>query len=582
MKYIALIATTNKSYIQKGNLYWGENYIPGLKKFIKFPEKNPEIQTGIIYFLKTNDKSQTDFDDKTIEITVNHIEINEKFISIRFNPLKTLEHSSELIRTILRKYLKMVFQIDSNEPLPYLAIIPEDEFQNFLQSELLNTNIDINIKKNNWKEVVRLFEPLKKLDQTQYWNNLKILNQLGFALTKLSECNINIKKDFKDKAELKKFLKEKSYYRKFAEKILLRCIELDVNNPSSYSSLAYFYYKNASELNQPLNRKDGNVFIEAKKFLNHIENAFELDYTRIKDHYRKGYLLTSIILPRIKYSKNKENLPENFQNPRSISEEGLNSYKRVVSIFESENLSDELKKRYFPDYLKTLYDLSDIYLENTSTKTEKIYRIYNLIYPDYAVDPDKINWEFKLKKLEKARHFMEKLIRWVKNKYINPDEEPDILKIIDYEDSLREEPKINTQLKAYKLGKIHYNTFLINNSKENLLMAKKVTLKSLQLKHKSSGKIDYIYNQLAQILLMEGKFEEAKKTILGISKTGKLNDYILIALLHIYLCMKNFQEAKRLLIKLKAKENSLFLNELEIWEKIIEKEGEYIDIKALI
>lgn len=582
MKYIALIATTNKSYIQKGNLYWGENYIQGLKKFIKFPEKNPVIQSGIIYFIKTNDNFQSDFDNRTIEIAINKIEINEKFISIKFNLTKTLEHSSELIRTILRKYLRMVFQIDSNEPLPYLVIIPEEEFNSYLQSEIINTNIEINFKKNNWDEIVKYFGPLEKLDQSEYWNNLKLLNRLGFALTKLSECNIKIKKDFKDKAQLNKFLEQKRYYRKFAEKVLLRCIELDVNNPSSYSSIAYFHYKNVLELNQPGNRKDGNIYIESKKFLNHIENALELDFTKINDHYRKGYLLTSIILPRIKYSKNKENLPENFQNPRSIFEEGLNSYKRVISIFESGNLDEELKKRYFSTYLKTLYDLSDIYLENTYTKIEKIYRIYNLIYPEYACDPAENNWEFKLKNLEEARQFIEKLIRWVKNKFITSKEEPDILKIIDYEDSLREEPIINTQLKAYKLGKIHYNTFLVNNSKENLLMAKKLTLKSLQLKHKTDGKIDYIHNQLAQILLMEGKFEEAKEIIFGISRTDKLSDYILITLLHITLCMKNYPEAKKIILKLKEKENNLFMSELEIWDKIIEKEGEYIDIKTLI
>ena len=62
-----------------------------------------------------------------------------------------------------------------------------------------------------------------------------------------------------------KFIAEKRKLRKLTIKLRNRCIELEPENASFYSNIAYSFYQSVTELNTPGGRRDGNVFIPEQR-----------------------------------------------------------------------------------------------------------------------------------------------------------------------------------------------------------------------------------------------------------------------------------------------------------------------------
>ncbi len=574
MEHLILISTSDSRFIENKKITYGQKYLPYFQKF--FPDNyNPEtITEGIIYFINGLKNNKANLSDhKPIKINIKKFKLTSNYIFIEFEPSNTVELDSILVKELLRHYLKIKKNINQNEITPYFAIVEKKTFFDLLENEKINLQVNLYEKISQWEKLVNLFEPLDKIEETDFWFKPAILNKIAFALTKLSECSLNIKKQIPDQQKRIQFLQQKKYYRSNCNKIFNRLIELDNLNPSHYSNKAYFHYQNLNELIYPGGRRDGNFFEEVQKALDNFENALDLDFSRINDHYRKGYILAIILPEKITFASDQTNIPDRFKNKKLLIEEGILSFERVLKIYDEQNSPEEFKKRYFNTYLKTLYNLSYVYQSCVLNKNEKLIKLTIKIFPELAneLDKDLKPFEYKINLLKKSLEYFEKFVRWVNKKFITLEEEQNLLEIIKYEDSLKtKQTLIQPRLKAYQLGKIYFDLYLSTNDQAHLQQAKKSLILTTQLKKKNPEERDfYIQNLLGQIYIFDNREDLSLKLLEDLSRKNKLDDYIKITLMISYILRKETDKAKKILNELSQKANTLFAKELMFWNFII-------------
>lgn len=582
MEYLALISLNNQNLLEKKKLFWGKQYLENFFKYLpqeKITKGN--LRFGYIYFSNsTNQINNKDISTKSIFINIKNISITETFISLEFDVIREEEIPSDLIKRIARNYLKRENKITQNELTPFLVIANKKIFDDMMESDKLKNLIELNFEKRNWKEIANIIEQIEDLENSTLWYDLKILGKIGFAFAKLSECTLNLKKTLKTKEAINQYLIEKKKNRLLAEKIFNRCIEIDKTNPSNFSALAYLYYQSAQELTLPGGRRDENLFNVVDKALLNINAALELDYKRLNDHYRKAYLFSNTLLKKVKYTANKENVPDKFRDTKLLLNEGIQSYERILSIFESET-EENIKKRFLNIYLKSLYNLADLYENSINVKPEKLYHLVNIIFPNISIENIN-NWShYKNKYLKKSLEYSEKCIRFVNNKFIPSEEESDIINLLTIEDSLKVIPLIPTKLKAYQLAKIYFKLYLINDEKSYLEQAKKILFKAIQFKNSSNIDYSYIYNLLALVLTLLNQPSLALDVILNLEKKVKLPPYIQITKAISLITLGEFDRAERILQDIAPinsknfdhqKNKSIFYEEALFWLFIIKKQ----------
>lgn len=577
MEYLVLIQVIDQSFIKKTKLYLGKSFVENIKNFLPpIPLDTNNVKSGYIYLINSKKESNESF---TIKISIQKVKVTENYIFLEFMCGEKVELEPELLRVIIRKYLKSKFQISQNQLTPYMNFIPVSEFEEMLNSEKEKLMIENYFRKKQWKEIYDIIKSLDKIEETCLWSDPLSLNKIAFSMSKLSECSINLKKSFKSNEDVKKFLSEKREYRNLTEKFYKRWIEIDNFNPQALSSLAYFYYQSALELTYPGGRRDDNLFEVINKSLLNFKTALELDFNRLNDHYRIGNIFYKLLYPNVKYFKSKDKIPENYSNPNIILQEAINAYEKVIDIYESDKLNHNLKKVYLKTYIKTLYNIASLLEEKINTKSEKLICIIKKIFP-IVNDEDSLKWKnYKTKYLLKSLEYSEKCIRWVNKKFVDKDEETSILNVIDYEDSLINEPPIDTNFKVYQLAKIYLKLFLINNNKDYLLQSKALLQKAIQLKNRKGINILFVYNLLAMAYIFEEKYELAIKILSDKVKKEKAPDYIKITFI-IALIMnsikvdkhnENQEEANKLIDELSMKKNKLLLLEVLFWKFILDE-----------
>ena len=218
-------------------------------------------------------------------------------------------------------------------------------------------------KKDDWLGIYNKFQPIAELDQNDLiWNSPEVLSDLGFACAKLAETSPSeIPKDPKDK---KDFLKQQAGYRKHAERIRKRCIELKPKDPTYRSNLAYTYYQNINELTQPRGRRDGNLMKEIENFRTAVDEGLALNPKRVNDLYRKGYVLTKVLPNQILWGKLNEDFAEKSKKANEVREEGIQTLLSAKVKWENLGPDEEFwRKKYRKDYIKSLYALSRAYYD---------------------------------------------------------------------------------------------------------------------------------------------------------------------------------------------------------------------------
>ncbi|MCC3429746.1 MULTISPECIES: hypothetical protein [unclassified Microcoleus] len=212
--------------------------------------------------------------------------------------------------------------------------------------------------RNDWEGIYNKFSPLERLSQGKIWNDAAILSEIGFACGKLAEVSAE---DFPRKEpEKTAFLNSKSKYRRESEMLRQRCVELMPNNPTYLANLAYLHYQNAFELKTPRNRRDGNLRQEAERAIEYYDRAISIAPNRIKDHYRKGYLLAEV-LPNT-YWKDR-----NLELAKQKRLEGIESFEKALQIWESLDPThpqqSKERKRCSNEYIKSLYNIGSAYYQ---------------------------------------------------------------------------------------------------------------------------------------------------------------------------------------------------------------------------
>lgn len=582
MQYLAIISTSNPQLIQKKKFFWGSNYIQSINKFLpQEPISLQNLKKGYIYCLNSasiEKNNQNPF--KPLSIDIKKITISNKFISLEFDFIKEVDIPSELIKKIGRSYLKKYNNISPSEATPFFFIVKKDEFEEMLESEKLKSLIEINFEKKNWAEISRLLEPHNDIENNSIWFDINGLTKAGFAFSRLAECSINLRKKFKSSKQINEFLSQIKKYRLMAEKILKRCIELDPSNPSHYSSLAYFYYQSATELTIPGGRRDGNFYELIENALFNLDAALNMDFRRLNDHYRRGYIFSNLLFKRLKFTKNKNSIPSKFTDNKILLSEGTQAFERVISIYETQ-IDEELKKRFYNIYLKSIYNLAEIYESNIIVKNEKLYQFIKKIFPDITLD-NLENWKnFKSKNLLKALEYSEKIIRNINKKFISPEEENEITKLLSIEDSLNVEPVILTPLKGYQISKIYFKLFLVENNETYLNKAKQILLKTIQLRRTTKNDYFYIYNLLAQVYILDNKPSLALELLNNLKKNYRLPEYIKLTEAIAFIISGEFSNAEKNLLSICSidlqernphlKNNEIYYPEVLFWIFIIKE-----------
>jgi len=179
------------------------------------------------------------------------------------------------------------------------------------------------------------------------------MSDLAFACSKKGEPSNEKKRDMEHLKEVKRF-------RDLSIEFFGRCIDLQPSDPKHPSSLAYRYYLNYWELERKV-RKDGKASDEMEKALTWFKKALELDPRRIKDHYRMGRLIERKI-------ENKQYAFRKTEADGSSLRELETEFREhlVFVIREFERMNEETRKRFFKEYVKSIYSLSCHYFDKTS------------------------------------------------------------------------------------------------------------------------------------------------------------------------------------------------------------------------
>ena len=82
--------------------------------------------------------------------------------------------------------------------------------------------------KDDWLGIYNKFKPIEDLAHNDIiWNNPKILSDIGFACTQLARTDSIKREIFNNQKTLDGFLEKQSKYRKHAQSIQERCVELE-------------------------------------------------------------------------------------------------------------------------------------------------------------------------------------------------------------------------------------------------------------------------------------------------------------------------------------------------------------------
>lgn len=221
-------------------------------------------------------------------------------------------------------------------------------------------------RSNDWLSIYKMFAPLENLRHSEVWEDAKVLSEIGFACGKLAAVSAH---DIpKHEPERRRFLQQKAKYRNEAERLHKKCRELELNNATYLSNLAYLHYQSAIELKQPKGRRDGDRYQEAEEAIEYYNQLLIIAPERIKDFYRRGYLLTEI-LPDKCWKDN------NFELAKQYRLNGIQSFQNAIQVWESLDFSNQEQKsqweRCRKEYIKSLYSTASTYYEMIVNKWDE-------------------------------------------------------------------------------------------------------------------------------------------------------------------------------------------------------------------
>lgn len=502
----------NNAVLENKRCSISNNFLESIKK-VSPDYKNlndSEIDGCIIYKLYKNFSNEN-----ALVLEKTKVSVFDKFINIEFNNYKELNITNEQIKNSIYRFACTNDWIDSDNIYPpIICIVDKANFDlirkgtpNTRKISSNNAQIDKMKSDDNWKGICDIYEPLEKINENEIWNNAYDLYNIAYACSKIGEVKNGMERD-------KNHLNTVKRYRDLSILLYTRCISLAPSNHTYFSSLAYRYYLNVSELTKAKGRRDGKINEEMQNALIWLNKSLELNPNNIKDNYRKGKLIIDKQISNYKYSNNRKWVKQDFDDLKGMEIEGVRSLNQAITDYEQITSIDE-KNRNFKEYIKSIYTLACFYVENPNNHINEY--ISSKISNHFSEGEISGN---DIKCYKRALSFLKKCL--LSEMKVPEDTEINIENII-----LDDNPEISYVDVFYRIGCAFLNLYCIYElvkTEESKIEyyranAEKYLFSSynLSLKLKSTGRLNrntwFISDKLAQCYILERKYDEAIKLI---------------------------------------------------------------------
>ncbi|GFR36223.1 hypothetical protein [Thermobrachium celere] len=446
-------------------------------------------------------------------------------LRIEFENKKTeLKHENREFDAKLYGLLVRKGVIKKGDYIPNMVFLDEND-RNELNKSLNKTKIIKNdktieelMRKNDWESLYNLLGSIEEIKGKKEWNNPEYLSAIAFAAGQLGKLGRIDKEVLKDSERRKEALEKLEVYRKNAETLYKRCIEIDKDNEVRYlDALAYIKYQYLLDcLNFRVEKPD----VVKKNFYETgclCKEVLKMQGDRIKTLYRIGYLYVD----RCEMVFFKDNVSKmKYQN------EGEKYLLNVINLYEQ--LKDEgEKKRCRNEYLKSYYTLGSYYADKSkfsfkkfkSVVLNKNFTLDNIYYSDLQRALEYLSKCFELQYGQGVDSiFEEAFIYKVKNTYNNWTNEPaEVLYWLGVTYM-----GIYTYIRHDKTIKDIQQTF-IKRAKTCFEYALKLNWKE---PNKRTPK-DYIDEKLARLYILTGEYDKAIKQLEKYERRKGAPEYII-------------------------------------------------------
>jgi tetratricopeptide (TPR) repeat protein len=500
--------------VRKGYAFYRGKYYDSIKNLIDTDAIIKSSENKAIGYVIGKDYS----DENCYNLHICDIHCLDDHMKIDYIVNGRLAFDSQFITSSLRQIIPAE---KMNGPyLPVCAPVQTEILQRFINEETALAKVKPLQKRNDWKGIYDLFSPVSELPQKpNLWNNISVISQLSFATAKLSEVYVNLKHQFSNDEDRKKFLAMKKKYREETIMLRKRCIELEPKKPGHYSNLGYTHYQHVRELLMPGGRRDGNLKEEATKAIEYLNKALELDPQRIPDLYRKGQLLCKVTPNQKLFAGGCRNpKEEQIKGANNDVTEGIGCYQRIKEVWEIlPVLEDKMTKRYQKEYIKGLYNMACAYgdLAPELWDSSNYLNINDEMFTREASSYERA----KVELIDKALTAMEECCASDNAALETTFRMPEPIVTAKFNGFAE------GVFKLYNTGKLYLQKYLIlsggsaddkNEASACLEKAEKYLRASLNFnwsKDLTNQSKDFIAERLARVLIIKGEFNEAVNTI---------------------------------------------------------------------
>lgn len=571
---IFIIATSFKLDKQESSFFWSGKYFWDIKKALPYNiTDNLSIRYAIAYQSKKEDNNQ-----KALLLKITQIELTANYFKLNYKIIREVDYTAYQIRHSVKKYLNTSSILD----IPFCVAVDESKISQILENNNLDCKISVLEKTNNWAKIYELFKSIGDIKSSQIWNDPHLLNKFAFATAKLSECSENLKRKFPDSNFRKKILSEKKHFRETTILLRERIIQLDNNNPTFISNLAYTYYQSVIELTTPGGRRDEDLNKVCDLAISYLNKSLQIDNKRINDLYRKAILISEIQTNIILFKSNQYADEDKKQKAFNNIAESINIFQTIINLYQNQLNDQTLLKRYSKYYIKALFKITSLKLKIAKSGLNPLNI---LIKGQTSPNVYDININTKINLLNQAEESIKQCILEDAKKS-NKKNYPIL--------SIYEQAEINNFIvgvyKIYLFGKIHLYKYILTKDKTHLENAKKLFHQANQTefpKELKNQRKTFILEKIAISALLENKFNHAIKILESPlrfnnepNNKSQLPDYANYTLAIAYMLNGQKEEAENIIKNSIPNCNQIFLDKFNKLKEIIEQK-KHTSIKLL-
>ena len=262
-------------------------------------------------------------------------------ITIEYENTEELSASCNDVKNRTYGHLMRQGLLAEDQSTPFIVLV--DSYRSFLSikqnvsstkfKSLMEEINELKVK-GDWVSIINKFPSFSEITTSDYWNNVACLNELTFALAKITEPG-NKKLD-------------RNLHKQFEEFFYLvanQCIYLEPENSKHKSILAYHYYLRYQKFKSNENGDFDNA-MELYKWL--VVNSSE----KFKEKYRYAKLRQIELESTIWQIESNR-----YKDLRGL----ISDYAQLIT--EYQNLTEDVQKRYATEYIHVLFGHSTLCID---------------------------------------------------------------------------------------------------------------------------------------------------------------------------------------------------------------------------